>query len=366
MPKLSLHLVAWNSLSDLPDLFESIENQTYKNFVVRVVDNGSGDGVEKWLREKYPTVTIIRNARNLGFGAAHNQMIKYAVSHWGGDHAVQRGAGQAGSLLGREDLNHCYCVTINPDIIMRPTCLEELVKEAEAHSEAASFSPKLLRTFQDNGTDEVLRERTNSDVIDSTGLRGNKFRWFYERGAGELDQGQFDAAREVFGVCAALAMYRASALEDIKMSDGEYFDEDFFAYKEDIDLAWRLRGAGFEARFVPEAVAHHARGMYGKERAGFFERLKNRRKKSKVRNFYSTRNHWWMLFKNMSLVEYLLATWWIKPAEAARFFYVCLFEPSNVRAIGQFFGGLGKMRRKRREILTRRKVPRQNISQWFR
>lgn len=348
MPKLSLHIVAWNSMSDLPDLFASIENQTYKDFVVRVVDNGSSDGVEKWLREKYPTVTVIRNMRNLGFGAAHNQMIKYAINHWN-----------------EEDLNHCYCVTVNPDIILQPTCLEELVREAETHPEAASFTPKLLKSFQDNGTDEVLREHTDSDVIDSTGLRGNKFRWFYERGAGQLDQGQFDAAREVFGVCSALAVYRASALEDIKMTNGEYFDEDFFAYKEDIDLAWRLRGQSWEARFVPEAEGYHARGMYGKERMGFLERIRNRRKKSKLRSFYSTRNHWWLLFKNMSFADYFLAMIWIKPAEAARFFYVCLFEPSNIRAVGQFFKGLPKMMKKRREILSRRNVPRQKISRWF-
>ncbi|MFA6132170.1 MAG: glycosyltransferase family 2 protein [Patescibacteria group bacterium] len=349
MPKISLHIVAWNSMSDLPDLFESIEKQTYKDFVVRVVDNGSSDGVEKWLREKYPTVTIVRNVRNLGFGAAHNQAIKYAIKHWEG-----------------EDLSHCYCVTINPDIVFRPNCLEELIKEAEAHPEAASFTPKLLRSFQDNGTDEVLREHTNSDVIDTTGLRGNKYRWFYERGGGELDQGQFDAAREVFGVCAGFGFYRASALEDVKMSESEYFDEDFFAYKEDIDLAWRFQSLGWEARFVPEAVAHHARGMYGKERASFFERIRNRRRKSKMRSFYSTRNHWWLLIKNMSFVDWLLAGIWIKPAEALRFVYVCFFEPTNIRAIWQFFAGLPIMWRKRREILLRRKVPRRSISQWFR
>jgi len=348
MPKLSLHIVAWNSLSDLPDLFESIENQTYKDFVVRVVDNGSSDGAEKWFREKYPTVTVIRNVRNLGFGAAHNQAIKYAVNHWN-----------------NEDLNHCYCVIISPDIILRPTCLEELVKEAEAHLEVAGFAPKILRTFQDNGTDEVLREHTNSDVIDSTGLRANKFRRFYERGSGELDQGQFDVLPEIFGVSVGLGFYRASALEDIKMSDNEYFDEDFFVHKEEIDLAWRLRGAGWEARFVPEAVAHHARGVYGKGRTSFFERFKNCRRESKIRSFYSTRNQWWLLFKNLSFVDGLLSAIWIKPAETVRFFYVCLFEPSNARAVGQFLKGLPKMWRKRREILTRRKVLRSKISQWF-
>jgi GT2 family glycosyltransferase len=349
MPKLSLHIVIWNSLADLPDLFESIENQTYKDFVVRVVDNASSDGAEKWLREKYPTVTVIRNARNLGFSAAHNQAIKFAIDHWSG-----------------EDLNHCYCLTINPDVVLRPTCLEELIKAAEEHPEAASFAPKLLRTFRDSGTDEVLREHTDSDLIDSTGLRGNRFRWFYERGAGELDKGQYDAAREIFGTSGALALYRFSALEDVKMTKGEYFDEDFFAYKEDIDLAWRLRGRGWEGRFVPKAAAYHARGMYGRERAGIFERISNRRKKSKLRSFYSTRNHWWMLFKNMSLVDYLLALVWIKPAEAGRFFFLCFFEPSNCRALGQFLAGLPKMRRKRREILSRRNVPRRWISQWFR
>lgn len=348
MPKLSLHIVTWNSLSDLPDLFASIENQTFKDFAVRTVDNGSNDRVEKWFGEKYPTVTTIRNMRNLGFAAAHNQAIKYAINHWAG-----------------EDLSHCYCLTVNPDIILRPTCLEELIREAEEHPEAASFSPKLLKTFRDRDTDEVLRERTNSDVIDSTGLRANRFRWFCERGAGELDKGQYDASREIFGTSGALALYRASALEDVKMTNSEYFDEDFFAYKEDIDLAWRLRGRGWEARFVPAAVAYHARGMYGREQAGILERIRNRRKKSKIRSFYSTRNHWWMLFKNMSFVEILLALPWIKSAEAMRFIYICLFEPSVMRAVWQCLGGLPKMLGKHREILARRKASRQEISRWF-
>jgi len=335
-------------MTNMPDLFESIENQTYKDFTVRVVDNGSSDGAEKWLREKYPSITIIRNTRNLGFDAAHNQALRFAIDKWAG-----------------EDLSRCYILVVNPDVILKPDCFEKLLVEAEAHPEAGSFTPKLLKTFKDKGTDEVLREHTNSDVIDSTGLRANRFRWFYERGAGELDKGQFDASREVFGVSGASALYRATALQDIKMSNGEYFDNDFFAYKEDIDLAWRLQGKGWEARFVPEAVAHHARGMYGKERVGFFERLKNRRQKSKQRSFYSTRNHWWLLVKNMSLAELIFSAPWVLPAEVARFVYVCLFEPSSWLAIFDFFGKLPKMLRKRREILFGRSVPRKKITAWF-
>jgi len=81
-PKLSVHIVTWNSMRFLPDLLKSIMDQTYRDFNVLVIDNASTDGVEAFLREHYPDISFIRNARNLGFSAAHNQGIRYAVEHW--------------------------------------------------------------------------------------------------------------------------------------------------------------------------------------------------------------------------------------------------------------------------------------------
>lgn len=348
MSKLSIHIVAWNSMSGLPDLFESLFNQTFKDFSVRVADNGSNDGVEKWLREKYPAVMLIRNTRNLGLVAAYNQMFKFALSK-----------------LPAEELTNCYCLLISPDVILRPTCLEELVKAAEANLAIGSFAPKILKSFQDNQADEVLTEQVCSDVIDSVGLRINRFWHFFERGAGELDQGQYDSVCEIFGTSGVFSMYRAAALEDIRMKNGEYFDEAFFTGHQEIDLAWRLQNRGWEARLVPKAIAHCARGAYGQKKIGLLQRLSYRHRTSKADNFSTVRNRGWLLIKNIGFVDLFLAAFWLVPVEILRLLYAVLFERSIVWAFFQFLGGLPKMLKKRYEILSRRNVPRGKINRWF-
>ncbi len=331
----------------LPDLLASIFGQTFGDVAVRVIDNGSTDGVGEFLREKYPQVTIIRNMKNLGFSPAHNQGMRYAIDKFP-----------------TGELDRHYVLVTNPDVVMTPTFLERLVADADLHPEAGSFGGKLLKAFGENLNDETLKETVNSDLIDSTGLRANRRRCVAERGAGEMDQGQYDADREVFGVSGALALYRASALQDVKIGD-EFFDEDFFAYKEDVDLAWRLRSRGWTSRYAPEAVAHHYRGMYGKERMSLFERVRNRRKKSPLRSYYSTRNHWCLLFKNLSLTDWLLAWPWMGGAEAARFVYVCLFETRNVRAFFEALSWTPRMWKKRRWIMKHRTVKGKELRKWF-
>lgn len=331
----------------LPDLLRSVFAQTCQDFVVRIIDNASNDGVAEFIRENYPQVTLIRNTRNLGFGAAHNQGIRYAIDKWP-----------------REELGSCYVLVTNPDAILTPGFLETLLREADARSGDGSFGGKLLRAFGENLSDDALKDTVHSELIDSTGLRATKSRWFSERGAGELDEGQYDQDRDVFGASGALCLYRASALEDTRLGD-EFFDPDFFAYKEDIDLAWRLQERGWASRYVPEAVAYHYRGMYGKERMGFIERMKNRRSKSRRRSFYSTRNHWGMLFKNVSFAEFLLNAPWIASAEAARVFYVFLLEWTTLPAIFEMIRWLPLMWRKRRFVLKHRTVGRRELGKWF-
>ena len=336
-------------MANLPALFASLENQTFKDFVVRVVDNGSNDGLEKWLREKYPQVMLIRHSRNLGFTAAHNQMIKYAIDKWPG-----------------ENLAHCYVLVISPDVVLTKNCLEKLVATAEVNKEAGAFTPKVLKMFQDDFGDEVLKEDIHSDIIDNTGLRTDRGRRFHQRGAGELDKGQYDgkAAQEIFGVNNVVALYRASSLESVKLKDGEYFDEDFYAYKEDADLAWRLRWAGWSARLVAEAVAHHARGSSKLPRKNIFTKI-NQRRHSRIKNFYHTRNHWWVLIKNLSWWDLGLFWPWIFWAALGRIIYTSIFEPRNLSAFFATLGSLPKMFRKRREVFARRKAIRKTLSRWF-
>lgn len=316
----------------LPDLLLSIEAQTYRDFVVMVIDNGSTDHVDEFLRDTYPSVRLIRNARNLGFCDAHNQGIRYAIDHWEG-----------------EDLNNKFVLVTNPDIIFSPTYLETLLSSVPDHPTMGAFGGKLLRAYGERLTEEVLKEVVHSDRIDSTGIRVHKNLTFTDRGAGELDRGQFDEAQGVFGISGALVLYRAKSLTSVQYQ-GEYFDHDFFAYKEDVDLAWRLHYAGWGAWYEPGAVAYHYRGMYGQERMSIWKRIRNRQKKSRVRSYFSTRNHWLLLFKNADVASCIVLGPRVFLTELARFFYIVFFESSNSKSIPHAFRLFPRMWKKRRQI----------------
>ena len=108
----------------------------------------------------------------------------------------------------------------------------------------AAVGPRLLRA-----TDDDLRP---TDVIDTTGIVMTRDGRHFDRGAGETDRGQYGRTEEVFGISGAAVLLRREALERSRV-DRQIFDEDFFAFREDADLAWRLRGFGYSARYVPDA-----------------------------------------------------------------------------------------------------------------
>lgn len=346
-PKLSIHIVSWNSMRFLPDLLKSIMGQTYRDFNVLVIDNASTDGVEGFLREQHPEIAFIRNARNLGFCAAHNQGIRYAIDHWPSSELADR-----------------FILLTNPDILLTPTYLEELMAATRTHPKVGAFGGKLLRAFGENVDDEVFKEVVRSDRIDSVGLNPHRNHSFTDRGAGELDQGQYEEQENIFGISGALALYRASALEEVRFLD-EVLDLDFFAYKEDIDLAWRLQHAGWDALYVPRAVAYHYRGMYGPEKSGLWKCLRNRREKSLLRNFFSTRNHWLLLFKNLKCTSLLFSFPWILTYEGAKLAYVLIFERSGWRAVKETVVLLPTMWKKRRATMRVCTRPRKEVRKWF-
>ncbi|MEK7451861.1 MAG: hypothetical protein AAB664_00830, partial [Patescibacteria group bacterium] len=170
-----------------------------------------------------------------------------------------------------------------------------------------------------------------------------------DRGSGEMDKGQYDVSENVFGITGALVLYRASTLQHIRFKD-EFFDHDFFAYKEDVDLAWRLRQAGVGAWYQSTAIAYHYRGMYGQEKMGWIDRLRHRKSKSRLRSYYSTRNHWAMLSKNMDIFSFIVFFPYLFLTEMARFVYVFFFEGSNRRAIAHAILWIPRMFQKRRSM----------------
>ncbi len=346
-PTVSINIVVWNEKEFLSELLKSVVAQTFRDFSVLVIDNGSNDAVEQFVREHYPEVTLIRNARNLGFSTAHNQGIRYALEHWGGN------------------LDDRYVLVTNPDTIFTPTFLEELVGAARAHSRAGSIGGKLFRAFGENLNDEVFKETVRSQRFDSAGLSVHRNGTVTDRGAGELDTGAYDREENVFGLSGALVLYRAQALEEVRIGD-EFFDRDFFAYKEDVDIAWRLQHLGWDALYAPRAVGYHYRGMYGPEKVGIWQRIKNRRNKSPIRNYYSTRNHWLTLMKNLRVTDAVLFGLWIFPHEIGRLIFVFIFEGSGRRAVVDTIKLIPAMLKKRSVIFSRAKRSGAEMRKWFR
>ncbi len=151
-----------------------------------------------------------------------------------------------------------FVALLNNDVELAPGWLAPLLAALEAHPEAASATGKLLR-YDD-------RERLDAagDVL----LRSAAV---INRGAGELDRGQYDRPEAVFGACAGAALYRRAAFDAVGP-----FDETYFAYLEDVDWAMRAQLAGFAARYEPAAVGFHMGGATTRRRPGFYGRLQRR------------------------------------------------------------------------------------------
>lgn len=346
MPKVVVSIVTWNSMKFLPDMLASLKTQTCEDAALIIVDNASTDGVIDFVRAHHPEAVVIRNPKNLGFAHGHNQAIAYARAHL------------------RTEGDELYMLVTNPDVILTPNYIDTIVGRMEERRDAGSAGGKLLKMYQTG--EDVLTEQVRSDIIDSTGIRITRSRRGVERGAGETDDAsQYGRTEEVFGVSGALAMYRLSALEDIAYR-GEFFDEDFFAYKEDIDIAWRLRLRGWAALYVPFAKAYHYRTAYGRERTGIIESIRRRRIRSAAVNFYSHRNHLLLLMKNDTIVNTMLHAPFILWYEFRKFLYVLFFEPRTLRAIAAAFFLMPRMLSKRRAVMSRATVRSADIRRWFR
>lgn len=355
MTRIAVNIVAWNSLRYVPALLASLEAQTFQDFFVTVVDNASTDGVLDWLRAEYPQVAALRNTRNLGFARGHNQAIALARARW----SRQPLAPMNRSIGAEEDR---YVLVTNPDVVLASDFLEKLVAAADSHPEFGAFGGKLLRIVAERAGD-VLVEPRKTTVIDSTGLKIARSRRVVERGAGEEDTGQYTDG-PIFGISGALALYRMSALDDIKFDD-EYFDDDFFAYKEDVDLAWRMQLRGWGAWYEPRALAYHYRAAVGSERRTPWTALRERRRKSSFVNFLSTRNHLLLLFKNDDIANRLRHLPWILTYELGRFLLVLFTEPWTLKAYFSALRLTTRMRSKRSFAFSIRKNSPADIRKWF-
>jgi len=340
MSKVSVQIVTWNSERYIFDCLESLSRQTFTDFSVMVIDNHSTDSTVKFVREHYPTVSMLQNFRNIGFTKAHNQGIHLAKGE--------------------------YSLILNPDVILAEDFLANLVSFADQHPEGGSFGGKILK-LQSKAIDDDdqggLRQVIKSEIIDSAGLQIYKSRRVVDRGEGQRDEGQYNRPEPVFGISGACVLYRRSALNEVLIRN-EYFDNNFFAYKEDIDLAWRLRLYGFESWYQPAALCYHYRG-FGTAGRGFGKINRSRRSVSKLLRFYSFKNQHLLLVKNDQWLNLLLALPWFLLRELQVILYSLVFEPFQWRGVILFFRQLPETFNKRRVIMAHRKVQPREIRKWF-
>lgn len=336
--KLVINIVTWNSARYLPKLFESIDTQTSDAFTVSIVDNASSDETLPWLQEQRPDVTVLRNFRNQGFARAHNQAMALALSRWERDH----------------DLSERYVFLINPDTMLEETCIAQLISFMDTHPDVDIAGPKLLRAirFTDDEGEEEGVER--SSVIDSTGIAVMRSRKVVDRGAGEEDEGQYDHV-EPFGISGAAMVIRASAVSGLRIGDDEVFDEDFFAYKEDVDLSWRARLLGKRFAFIPHAVAWHYRTAKRSDQSGIRGLFRGQRERSAIVNRLSHRNQVWTEWKNDDVINRILHLPWRIPQLVLRCF-ASIFFLYHMRACLEAWFGRGRMRAKRKALMARRVV----------
>ncbi|MFH2136612.1 MAG: glycosyltransferase family 2 protein [Patescibacteria group bacterium] len=330
--KVSINLVTWNGKKYLPYCLDAIAKQTYRDFSLFILDNGSSDGTVEYLKNSLLPVANCRlefNEKNVGFAAGHNQALRETESE--------------------------YVLMLNQDIILEPDFLEKIVKFLDGRNDVAAVTGKLLHW------DFLNNQKT--DLIDSAGIKIFKNHRAIELGAGEMDLEEWSTSREVFGVSGAAPVYRRSALNSVAI-DGEVFDEDFFSYKEDVDLSYRLRLAGFRAWLMPTARAYHDRSARSIAKTDSAV-AKSRKNKSAFVNYYSYKNHLFILFKDVPV-----GIWWrwgyrIKWYEFKKFIYLLIFEIGTLRSLGEFFKKFPKMWRKRRWIMKNKKVGIEEIKKWF-
>ncbi len=224
----------WNGRQDLPACLDSLREQTVPIEIV-VVENGSSDGSAEMLRMSYPDVTVLAQPVNLGFAGGVNVGLRYAM---------HRG--------------HEYVALLNNDAIAAPTWVEHLVAEMSRDEGVGMVASKFLTM---DGT-----------RIDSTGECYSTWGLPFPRGRGEERLDAYDAHTELFGASGGSTLYRTEMLRDIGL-----FDEDFFAYFEDVDLSWRAHLRGWRVRLAPAAVAYHRIGATSGRLPGFttYQTLKN-------------------------------------------------------------------------------------------
>jgi GT2 family glycosyltransferase len=328
--KVSIIILNWNRWQYTLECVESLYQNNYSNYQVIIVDNGSQDNsIDKIIKycngniivqSKYfhfdqtnkpisfhiitkkeseeskqckifDKLTIIKNEINYGFSKGNNIGISYALN-----------------ILQPE-----YILTLNNDTIVDKYFLVNLINAAEREDNIGSCQSKIL----------FMKDPT---LIDSIGISISLLGSAYQIGYQEKDYDQYNKDLEIFGVCACAALYKSRMLKDVGL-----FDEDFFAYYEDVDLAWRASRNQWKALYVHDSVVYHIGSATG----------------SIIKTYYLARNRLSYLIKNAP--AYLIALGLIKTISIIPLIFKVKYRIKHVRREDAIIFHYLKMFKKRKQ-----------------
>jgi GT2 family glycosyltransferase len=322
VPRASVTLVTFEGMRWLPACLASIRDQGMADFELLVLDNGSSDGTPDYLRDlaaREPRMSLTESAQNLGFAVGHNRLIERASAD--------------------------FVLLLNQDVVLDPAFLEHVLAAFAERPRVAAIQARLLRLDSDGG---------QTDVIDSTGLVMQRDRRVVSRRQGEREAAQDLHAGEVWGADGPAPAYRRAALMEARLprraGGWEILDEDFFMYKEDVDLAWRLRLLGWEAWYEPRALAWHARSAGAGPARTMLDVARSSRGIPRWIKQVSWRNQRLMQVKNERGAEFLRDLPWILRREVLAFGFMVLTDPLRLAAVGQLLRALPAARAKRRYL----------------
>lgn len=314
-------IVSYNSQNWLEGCLQAVARQTVP-LRVKLFDNASCDNSLD-IAGRFP-VEIRASDVNLGFSAAHNR-----------------------NLLGEQ---FHYALVLNPDCRLAPDYIERLIHRLESVPDAGMAGGKLRRMDREGR----LIEHDGLPLLDSTGIYFTPAQQHLDRGSDEADRGQYETPQLVFGVTAAAALYSRAMLEDIRF-ENEYFDEDFFVYREDAELCWRARLLGWQAVYEPSAQAMHYRSV--------LPRL--RRQVPAELNRHSLKNRYLMRMTNLdgAVRRRCFPYMWLR--DVGILAYVLLRERSSLSAYLDAWRLRPRFERKRRSVQTRRRASGPEMARWF-
>ena len=316
-------IVTHNHEQYIKPCLESILSQTV-TVRIKLIDNGSTDSTLQQARS-VSGVEIEASATNLGFSVAHNR------------------------LLEGEDFE--FALLLNPDVVLTPDYLELVLMNVNRYPAVGLAGGKLLR-MDERGT-PVRKE--GAFVFDSTGIYFTPQQRHFDRGSNQPDVGQYDRLEFVFGITGAAVVVRKSLYDDLLESQGEFLDEDFFAYREDADLSWRARLRGWEALYVPDALAFHVRKVLPEKRRSVDSQI----------NYHSVKNRFLMRWKNIdsSVFWRCFPHMWVR--DIGIVLYILAKERSSIAAWYELRRLRAKYSEKRSRIQTTRKIRGREIAWWF-